>query len=238
MLIFINCANRFQTCAEMLLCEKLRTPKNINNTQHNNKHKMALETPGIVNKIIKPFKIIIIIILAVTLIISLYDGYGYYKKTGDYKPLLQASGGSIVSADYGIISSLRELEKQDISKEYATYLKKSIVNNIIFLLVFFIIVFSMVKFIFKVFGIQPDMMETMKKVMFYFVAFLITLAAMTILEYLAVKILYQQNIIPFYGVYKLIADYPVTKEIISNFGSYTIKTTIPHINMTLNGTVI
>jgi len=53
MLIFINCANRFQTCAEMLLCAKLRTPKNINNTQHNNKHKMALETPGIVNKIIK-----------------------------------------------------------------------------------------------------------------------------------------------------------------------------------------
>jgi len=95
---------------------------------------MALETPGIVNKIIKPFKIIIIIILAVTLIISLYDGYGYYKKTGDYKPLLQASGGSIVSADYGIVTRktrhkqrIRHIPKEKHSEQH--HIPLSVLHN-------------------------------------------------------------------------------------------------------------
>src|SRR3990167_10103431 len=74
--------------------------------------------------------------LGLTFLVGIANGFVYWNKTGDWRPVVEASAGRIVSADTSIYASVLELQKEEISKEYADFLKMNILENIILLVLF------------------------------------------------------------------------------------------------------
>ena len=109
---------------------------------------MALENiTGWFTKFKKPFIIAFIIYTFAIIIIGIYSGLMYWKETGDYKPFIESIGGSLVTAEYNIVMDMKELQNPSNSLQYNDYLKKEILNNLIKFIIFFMIIFTIVKWI-------------------------------------------------------------------------------------------
>ena len=184
------------------------------------------ESIGLFSKISKPFIIITIVFITISILAQVYTAIGHSKETGNFKPIIESLGGNFISADYNIKQSLLELQKPDLSEEYSSYLREKIIKNLIKILILFTILFIAVKWLFSIFGETKDSKTNwMASGSFYFVVGLTAITIALAFQWAYVAIMYKTNFIPFSGVYELIKTTGINT-LIENFGSYTINTPI------------
>jgi len=149
-----------------------------------------------------------------SLVVSILGSVIYLTKTGDGKPLLQNTGGMIVGMDANVLLDVKELQRPDITKEYADYLKESIVRSILIFLGFIFLIYLGIQAIFRI-SLPPDSINMVLKLTFVVMAlFLVTLASAL---YNGI-VLHAWSFNPYQGITELVKNF----DVFTNVGNQTI----------------
>lgn len=168
-------------------------------------------------------KIVGVIYLFGVLALAIIDGAVMYYKTGEAKPLLDATVGKIAASDSAIGEDVDKLkDSEHLDKRYVDYLKSDIIQN---LAIFLFMWYLLYKFfdLFRQMGLSDEQTNMWVKIMLVIFSFIV----LTALNIIYTKMTYNVWSYPFQGIGNLVSNLEVVSGAVGTYNQpYLINETI------------
>ena len=115
------------------------------------------------------------------IIVSIYSAGVYYNNTGDYKPLLDSTAGRIFASNVDIINSIQIMKANPDSLPVADYFRQRIIQDLFIMIIFFIILYYILKQILKfMLGLSEEQLSPRHTMLFVGISIFVFLLLMEI----------------------------------------------------------
>ena len=160
--------------------------------------------------------------------------------TGDWKPLVQSTGGRIFASDLTIKDSIETLKQPGLSFEFTEFLKQNILKALILLIIFFFLVYFVVKWILSaLFNLErTENLPFWSKLLLVFVALGVMAVIHLTYTYFVLGNGFMEAL-PFNGIYTLFQDgnYKLITDAVGSFSTLSANVA-ENSSMNLDGVLL